>query len=284
MPDKPTPVASERFSLPGHAIVAMRGADAVTFAQAQFMNDVNTLPAGHWHWNGWLSAKGRVLALFALLKFEDGTLWLLLPDGDAAALVEGLRRFVFRSKVTLATSDDLRVSGAFASAAACGGAISGNPDDGVELDLGADAGPRTLRIDTQCAPVDAVAARRWDAFDLRHGLPRLLQDQREQWTPQQLSLSRLNAYSVKKGCYPGQEIVARTHFLGQAKRGLVVLDTDATLLPGVEVRAGEQRLGSVVSTADGVALAVMGEAAEGDAVRIDGQRARVATLRGGLAR
>ena len=66
---------------------------------------------------------------------------------------------------------------------------------------------------------------RWFAHDLHAGLPRLPASQREQWTPQQLSLERLHAFSVKKGCYPGQEIVARTHFLGKAKRGLVLFES-----------------------------------------------------------
>ena len=60
----------------------------------------------------------------------------------------------------------------------------------------------------------------WLADDLAHGLPRLDESQREAWTPQMLSLERLHAFSLKKGCYPGQEIVARTHYLGQAKRAL----------------------------------------------------------------
>ena len=62
-----------------------------------------------------------------------------------------------------------------------------------------------------------------------------------------LSLERLRAFSVKKGCYPGQEIVARTHFLGQAKRGLVLFEADAPVAVGSEVRDGERVLGTVVS-------------------------------------
>src|SRR3546814_8275618 len=61
-----------------------------------------------------------------------------------------------------------------------------------------------------------------------------------------LSLDRLAAYSVKKGCYPGQEIVARTHYLGQAKRSLVRLRSSATLAAGDEVTADNRALGSVV--------------------------------------
>ena len=80
-----------------------------------------------------------------------------------------------------------------------------------------------------CPRQPANPASRWRGFDLSHGLPRLAADQSEAWTPQQLSLDRLRAFSVKKGCYPGQEIVARTHFLGKVKRELVRLQG-----PGVD--------------------------------------------------
>jgi folate-binding protein YgfZ len=100
----------------------------------------------------------------------------------------------------------------------------------------------------------------WLAQDLRAGLPRLPTAQREQWTPQQLSLERLSAFSVKKGCYPGQEIVARTHFLGKAKRGLVLFESESALEAGVEVKEGDRVVGSIISVADGptpLALAVL---------------------------
>ena len=59
--------------------------------------DVASLADGHWQWSGWLTPKGRVIALFALLRFDAGKLWLLLPDADATQLRESLQRFVFRS-------------------------------------------------------------------------------------------------------------------------------------------------------------------------------------------
>lgn len=288
MSDKPQP-ASDAFSpLPGHRVLALSGRDAAVFAQAQCMNDVAGLAPGHWQWNGWLTPKGRVIALFALLKFDPQTLWLLLPDADADALAEQLRHYVFRSKVALAVRDDLQVAGAFAAPADASGArIGGDPaQERVELDLGGDGGARTLRIgrDARAGDVPAFAGR-WAGFDLAHGLPRLPASQAGQWTPQQLSLERLHAFSVKKGCYPGQEIVARTHFLGQAKRGLVLLEGERPLAVGSEVREGERALGSVVSVAGPLALAVLPLQREaGAALQIEGGALRERPLQGGMAR
>jgi folate-binding Fe-S cluster repair protein YgfZ len=95
----------------------------------------------------------------------------------------------------------------------------------------------------------------------------------------------LRAYSVKKGCYPGQEIVARTHFLGQAKRGLVLLEGDAPLAPGGAVQVGEAASGNPVCTAGALALAVLPlERDAAAAIIVDGAPVRQRPLAGGLER
>lgn len=293
MTDNPQPASSHEFSPSGHRILTLEGRDATAFAQAQFMNDVAALAAGHWQWNGWLTPKGRLIALFALLKLSGDRLWLLLPDADPAELAIRLQRFVFRSKVSLKVYDDARVTGVFAAPGqASDSAIQHRlmvDRETVELDMGGEGGARTLRITSdESARHDAVAleadALRWAEFDLKHGLPRLPPSQAEQWTPQMLSLDRLRAFSVKKGCYPGQEIVARTHFLGQAKRGLVLFDTDTPLAAGDEVRDGERALGMVVSAEANLALAVLPLEREAAVLRVDGVVLRERPMLGGLAR
>jgi folate-binding protein YgfZ len=288
MPDNP----STPFALPGQRLLALQGPDAVRFAHAQFMSDVAGLGDGHWQWSGWLTPKGRVIALFALLRLDRQRLWLLLPDADPEALATQLRRFVFRSKVAIDAQPGLAVAGAFAAdARARGAALAARDDGSVALDFGGDGGARTLSIVPAAAAGDAPAIkdaslqRAWRAFDLVHGLPRLDDGQADRWTPQQLSLGRLRAYSVKKGCYPGQEIVARTHFLGQAKRGLVLLEGDAPIAAGAEVHVGGASSGTVVCTEGALALAVLPLERDGAAaIAVDGAPVRERPLQPGLAR
>lgn len=263
----------------------MEGRDAVKFAQAQFTTDVEALADGHWHWSGWLTPKGRIIALFALLRLGPEQLWLVFPDADPAAFAEQLQRFVFRSRVTLRPLAEVDAAGAFAAPVQASGArIGGDPEQGVELDMGGDGGPRTLRLSASRAPDDSDGAARWKAFDLAHGLPRLDGGQGEQWTPQQLSLERLKGYSVRKGCYPGQEIVARTHFLGKAKRGLVRLQVSAPVEAGAGVTADGSDIGRVVCAAGAEALAVLPlELPEGP-LAIAGAPVQAAPLKDGLAR
>lgn len=287
MTDNPHPSDAPRVALHDHAVVALEGRDALAFAQAQAMNDVAALGDGQWQWNGWLTPKGRLIALFALLRRDAQAAWLLVPDGAGPMLAEGLRRYLFRSKLAIALREDLHVSGAFAAHASASGAQAADEDGGVALDFTGAGGARTAWIGTRPGADDADALARWRAADLAHGLPRLGAAQRERWTPQQLSLERLRAFSVKKGCYPGQEIVARTHFLGQAKRGLALLHADAPVAPGAEVRADGAVVGEVASVAEApqvLALAVLQQGVAAGSLEIAGVAATPHSLLDGLAR
>lgn len=263
MPNNPQTPSTSWFALSDHGLVALSGRDAVAFAQAQTMNDVASLRDGAWHWNGWLTPKGRVIALFALIRLDPHTLWMLLPDADAEAIATQLRRFVFRSKVAIDVRDDVRVAGRLrASDLASGGHWAGEPDDAIELDVSGDLGNghpgRSLRIGASvAAPADPKALETWRRTNLEHGWPRLDAGQSGLWTPQQLALDRLSAYSVKKGCYPGQEIVARTHFLGQAKRGLALIRTGTPLSAGAELFMDSALVGTVVCACGDTALAIL---------------------------
>ncbi|HAI59037.1 MAG TPA: hypothetical protein DCM32_04060, partial [Xanthomonadaceae bacterium] len=213
------------------AVVRITGPEAEAFAQSQFMSDVSGLPVGHWHWSGWLSAKGRVQALFALARPAPGDLLLLLLDQPADAFCAALGRFVLRRRVRVAPAPELAVHAAFDGDAAW--AINAEPDalrhgpqGSLGLDCSGDGGSRIGWISAHGGAnrsraelaEDAAATARWRAEDLRHGLPRAKTTGELAFTPHMLSLDRLKAFSVRKGCYPGQEIVARTHFIGQAKR------------------------------------------------------------------
>lgn len=285
--------STQEFRLPGHDVLAIIGRDALAFAQAQFMNDVAALGDGEWHWNGWLTPKGRVIALFALLRIDAETSWLLLPDAGAAGLATQLQRFVFRSKVKLEVRADLNAIGQFAPPTNASGSNAAPFAGGMELDFGGDGGPRSLRIATMDAGSDDVLASRWRAFDLAHGLPRLDAGQAEAWTPQQLSLDRLRAFSVKKGCYPGQEIVARTHFLGQVKRGLVRLQgvgvsAGGDVTAGAPVDAGgeasSRAIGKLICAEGDEGIAVMPIDAGDGPFSTDGQPCTRLPLLDGLAR
>lgn len=271
-------------ALPGHAVIALQGPDALAFAQAQFANDVTALPVGQWQWSAWLNPKGRVIALFMLCRPAEDTLWLVLADGRADTLAAQLQRFVFRRKVKVAVRGDLHAGGCFAAPARARGNVLDADGDANDFDLGTTALPRTLRLSPHAFVEAADFATRWREADLRLGLPRLEDSAVEQWTPQQIGLDRLSAYSVKKGCYPGQEIVARTHFLGKAKRVAQLVQVPPGTPAGTELRHGEQVAGTLASVGGAWALAVLPIESEGLALQLGDTPVQRQPLIEGLAR
>lgn len=179
-------------ALSGFSLLVCEGADAGAFLQAQTMNDVRPLAPGHWQWNGWLNPKGRVIALFALLRLDDARYWLLLPDYPAESLLPRLQRYVFRSKLKLSASPGYRAAGDLAPPPAGVSPADAVVHDGeaMRLDFRGDGGRRHLLLlpagDPTLAADDPDTDQAWLKLDLQHGLPRLAESQSEAWTPQML--------------------------------------------------------------------------------------------------
>lgn len=293
---KPESIPSPLPHLHGVQVLALAGRDAEAFAQAQFSTDVKQLTPGRWHWSTWLTAKGRVVAIFALVRLDAERFWLVLPDFPADALAERLQRYVFRSKLTLTPCPGIQAAAlALPSPTPMPSAWQGDPERALLLDFSGEGEARGLVLWADppegALVIDPAAAGHWRLADLRHGLPRLPPEQVEAWTPHMLSLDRLGAVSVKKGCYPGQEIVARTHFLGQAKRGLARLATTAGAATGQapDIRSADgQVLGrSVFSAAADTGcevLAVLPTELPAEPLLAEDVEARILPLLGGLSR
>ena len=277
-------------ALPGFSLLACTGPEAAAFLQAQTMNDLRALAPGQWQWNGWLSPKGRLHCLFALWRRADHDFLAILPDFPAAELQPLLQRYVFRSKLKLAVEELLEVRGEFAAAPAPGErdlAIADGP--GWRFDFGGESLGRHLLLVPRGdgdAGDDAGFDAAWREADLLLGFPRLDAGQREAWTPQMLSLERLGAFSLSKGCYPGQEIVARTHYLGQAKRELALLEGEGMQAGAMVADAAGGKLGTVVSSAreGGLALAVLQAGRAPGTLAAGGANAKELPLREGLRR
>lgn len=200
------------------AVLTLEGADAETFAQAQFASDLATLSPGRWQWTCLLSAQGRVLGFGPLLRPEPGRLLWMVPATRADDLAASLRRYILRRRLAIARAPLPLVGSVDAATSGlplAGGDLHAAAGE-LRLELGG-VGGRALRVGGEAAPSpDACAA--WRAFDVLDALPRIEDAAVDAWTAHALGLQRVEAFSTGKGCYPGQEIVARTHFLGRNKR------------------------------------------------------------------
>ncbi|MBL8298978.1 MAG: folate-binding protein [Rhodanobacteraceae bacterium] len=212
-------------------LIELSGPDAAAFAQAQFCNDVEPLRTGDSQLNAWLTPQGRVRRLFHLIRADDRRYLLLLRGGSAAAVLPPLRMFVLRLKV------DIRQLNGWHWAEAAAGSLQPG-------DFNAALPDSRQLILRQGSPVDGLPFAETLARDIDAGLPWLPDHALEQILPSWLTFARLGAISHTKGCYPGQEIVARLHFRGGGdKRVPVRLSAPSALIGATELRDGGSEAG-----------------------------------------
>ncbi|HEY1075765.1 MAG TPA: hypothetical protein VGE51_03685 [Fontimonas sp.] len=284
------------------------GADADGFLQGQLSSDLRLLSDSRAQISSYNSPKGRMLALPHLIR-HDGSILIEIHSSVAAATLKRLRMFVLRAKVVLddasAALQSLAVVGAGAEALL---RDAGLPAPAAPLDTALDAA-RQIRVVRRLGSAprysligapDALAAlpfavsgddldSAWRRADIEAGVPIVCAQTSDHFVPQMANLDRLGGISFDKGCYTGQEIVARLHYLGQLKRRLFVARFDgAPVAPGSEIRMAESHaeVGEVVdAVADGagsVASVVLqlAHAQREDLQLPDGRRIAIRTIDG----
>lgn len=267
------------------ALLVASGEDAASFLHGQFTNDVLKLAAGRLQWNGYCSPKGRLLATFLLWKEGDHYL-MQLPATVQEPVQKRLGMFVLRAKVKLADASTASIRLGLAGAGAAAlieevckvGAPAPRSLAGAEpitvLGLGENryeiiaAGVEIAQRlwHALASHVVKVGAGRWDWLGIRAGEAQITKPTQEQFVPQMVNLDWLGGVNFRKGCYPGQEIVARTQYLGRLKRRmyLVNIDTegaaagDELFSPDLEGQACGMLVDAAPSPDGGIdALAVM---------------------------
>jgi len=224
------------FELDTFDLIACEGVDAKSFLQSLLSNDVELLAGvGSWQWTALLSPQGRVQALMQLIRSDADAYLLAVPHRRGAAIIDQLRRFVLRRKISLRIDSERYLLGSNAGAPAPAGTLPLQPEfaDGRQCFLAAASGDHL--------PADS----NWTRQDFIGRIPWLPAAAADRHLAQALGLDVLGAISMKKGCYPGQEIVARTHYLGRSKRHLVLLESDGNqpeVVAGSQVRDGENQL------------------------------------------
>jgi folate-binding protein YgfZ len=259
-------------------LLEISGPDAAAFAHAQFSSDVRALTDGQWQWGAWLSAQGRVRAFFRLLRSGAERMTLILNGGSADALEASLRRYVLRSKVRLRSIEGRRALGFYDAGELL--EKTGRVPRGDEFFetqshavLAAGHESRWLLVENAAAasPTDETvqALNSWRAADIAAGIVELDDALRDRYLPAWMNLERLGAVSVRKGCYPGQEIVARLYFKGGNKRWLHHVEFNAAELPppgtvlGTDAESGELLNTAWTAAPHGLGLATLPDASVG---------------------
>ncbi len=258
------------------SLICATGEDAGSFLQGQVSNDIRLVTATHSELAAYCSPQGRMFAVFRVFM-RDGVYFLQLPASLTEPTLKRLKMFVLRAKVTLADADTewvrVGVSGPNTPAilAEAGLALPGHNDNcvtdgGLTVLQISEPAPRfeiiglseaMERVWTQLrarlAPVGAAA---WSWLDIAAGIPVVLPGTVEQFVPQMANLDLVGGINFKKGCYPGQEIVARMHYLGRLKQRMIRarVETGKRPEPGAPVYAPDfvdQSAGTVVDAQPG---------------------------------
>ena len=241
-----------------YGLLHVAGGDARAFLHAQLTNDVENLAPGQARYAGWCSAKGRLLATFLVVPGADG--FLLQLSRDLAPLVaKRLSMFILRSKVKLLDVTALWAQyGLWGPGAADPLSVS-ESDGSITVRIAPDrslvlvAEPSGSRYSPDAASGD------WALAEVRAGRPLINQPTQDQFVPQMVNYELSGGVDFKKGCYPGQEIVARAQYRGAVKRRMYRL-RGAALRPGQDLYSDDapgHASGMVVNAAGDESLAVL---------------------------
>jgi folate-binding protein YgfZ len=274
--DRDLPLFSNAALLPDCALSALvdqglirvSGEDAQTFLQGQTTNDIKLVNAERSQLSGYCSPKGRMMALFRVFQHGDDLI-LMLPRERLDAVLKRLTMFVLRAKVKLSdASDELAVAGIAGDCAP--GLLPAAPEadntsaaaDGLTMVRLPGDRPRFLVVgepasvqgwwQQAAAQASPASPDGWPLLDIRAGQPSVVEATNEAFVPQMANLQLVNGVSFTKGCYTGQEVVARMQYLGTLKRRMyrVHIATDACPTPGTELfsasSASGQGAGKVV--------------------------------------
>lgn len=245
--------------LPHWGVIKASGEDSASFLHAQLSNDVQKLGREQARWAAYCSAQGRMSASFLVSKRGPEEVWAACSADVLPATLKRLSMFVLRAKTRLSdASNELRVVGlAGANArvwlAAQGDAVSALVDTAADWAQAELLGGAVVRMpaaqgqarwlwmgpasqgEQLLQALPALPLPLWQWLEVRSGVVQVVAATVNQFVPQMLNYELVGGVDFKKGCYPGQEIVARSHYLGKLKRRAFLVDSADVLTPGQEV-------------------------------------------------
>ena len=248
------------------------GVDAQTFLHNQLSCDIGPLAGSRSTYGAYCTPKGRVLANFLLWRSEQD-FFMQLPSSLREGIQKQLSKFILRSKVKAAdaTADwaiigvagigatglvqlavGLAPKGTLEVAHAPGATVIMVPGDRYEIVASREKASQIM--DSLSAAAERTDAEHWEWLDIRAGVPTVLPATQEAFVPQMVNLDLIGGVSFEKGCYPGQEIVARMHYRGTLKQRMYLanLASNDCPQPGEKIYShdfGDQACGTIVNAA-----------------------------------
>lgn len=247
--------------LPFFAVVKVSGDDRDAFLHNQLSNDINGLKENQLCCATYNTPKGRVIANMLVYKRSDA-IYLALAADLAEAVVKRLKMFVLRAKVQFELTNDWGVAAVNVPETPCvsrpdAPMLSFDADEKGQFTL-PHGGTMQMAQQSELPAYDETAAKAWQLHEIQSGFPWISAATTETCVAQMLDQHRLGGVHFRKGCYPGQEIIARAQYRGQVKRGLVVVSCqNAPLRAGDAVYHQQEDVGLVINSIENKALLVI---------------------------
>ncbi len=275
---------AKAWAIPHFGVLGIRGEDAVSFLQGQLCNDVRRLDRTHAQLTGLSDARGRLQAIAYALSPQPDTIELILPRELLQPVAAILGRYVLRARVEITdVSDATELATVPAAAAAAWLADRDVPQPGPgSLAVTAAAGARLVRLPGAepqyllCQtpgdhPIATDSGERWELQRIRAGDPTVFTATRGLFVAQMTNLDILGGVSFEKGCYTGQEVIARTQHRGKIKRRMFRFAIPGGDIPdpGAALMAAGRKVGNVVRSAGSECLGVVRTDALADGISVE---------------
>ena len=252
----PTSASDGVLRLSDWGLIRAQGVDAAVFLQGQLTQDVLHLPAGRARLAGFCSAKGRLMASFVVWRANPetclDTFYLACSADLLAPTLKRLTMFVMRAKCKLSdASAEISLYGLAGLQTLAGLGLAAPAAAAAVVDLGAGQAvclpevegqprgllvwPAELPLPAALTNLPALAPEAWAWLEVRSGVVRIVAATVEHFVPQMVNFELVGGVDFQKGCYPGQEVVARSQYRGTLKRRALAFDSTADLAPGQEI-------------------------------------------------
>ena len=233
-------------------LILAQGPDAASFLHGQLTQDVNGLRPDTARPAGYCSAKGRLLASFVIWRAAPETVALACSADVLAPTLKRLSMFVLRAKCKLSDASASWALWGLAGAEA-GAWLGAEAASAPAWRTGEHEGSRWIRLpdadgvprwllarpaeqaEQAAPPLPALSADTWAWLEVRSAVPRVVAATVEHFVPQMVNLELVGGVNFQKGCYPGQEVVARSQYRGTLKRRMVPMTAPVALVPGQEI-------------------------------------------------
>ncbi|WP_434778867.1 YgfZ/GcvT domain-containing protein [Neisseria sp. Ec49-e6-T10] len=245
--------------LPFFGVIQVTGEDASTFLHNQLSNDILHLPVNSAAYASYNTPQGRVLANMLVIKAQD-SVFLILAQDLCDTIAKRLKMFVLRSKVLIENASDQ-----WALAAKIPEQWQSTEPHTVLSTEYTDSGIWTIHLphggtylfcqknNPSLPSLNPHTLNIWQENEIMAGFPWICAATSEKCVAQMLNLHRLGAVHFKKGCYPGQEIIARAQYRGQVRRGLAVFKTPINALAGTTLlNEHKEEVGIVINSAQAI--------------------------------